>query len=69
MAYYYQVRISLPNMRVWWNADTPHSKCGGVIRAGSSPAIRTSGKVEPGASVAAQFPKISKEVNGKEISR
>ena len=25
------------------------------------------GKVEPGASVAAQFPKISKEVNGKEI--
>lgn len=28
-------------MRIWWNADTPHSKCGGVIRAGSSPAIRT----------------------------
>ena len=47
--------------------DVPHSKCGGVIRAGSSPAIRTSGKVEPGASVAAQFPKISKEVNSKEI--
>ena len=37
------------------------------VRVRISPPAR--GKVEPGASVAAQFPKISKEVNSKEISR
>ena len=57
---------NLPLMRVWWNADTPHSKCGGEIRAGSSPAIRTwQGRARK--SVAARLPKISKEANSKEI--
>ena len=49
-------------------ADTGDSKSpANSVRVRISPPAR--GKVEPGVSVAAQFPKISKEVNGKEISR
>lgn len=55
-----------PSMRAWWNADTGDLKSPAARRASSNLAARTSGKVEPGASVAAQFPKISKEVNSKE---
>ena len=47
-------------------ADTGDSKSpANSVRVRVPPPVR--GKVEPGASVAAQFPKISKEVNSKEI--
>ena len=63
--------FSIPStMRAWLElVYTADSKSVAARRASSNLAARTSGKVEPEASVAAQFPKISKEVNSKEISR
>ena len=57
---------TLPSCGRGGTADTGDSKSpANSVRVRISPPAR--GKVEPGASVAAQFPKISKEVNSKEI--